>query len=96
VLGDLAELGDDAQALHRQLGERAAALGIDRLLTVGRFSGIAGDAFDRDHRHFADRAALTGALLDELSEDDSVLIKGSRSSRMDEVVAGLRRQELAC
>ena len=96
VLGDLAELGGDARRLHRQLGERAAELGIDRLLTVGELSGLAGEAFGGAHRHFADRTGLADELSGALSDEDSVLIKGSRSARMDEVVARLRREEVAC
>jgi UDP-N-acetylmuramoyl-tripeptide--D-alanyl-D-alanine ligase len=96
VLGDLAELGDAAVALHRQLGEQAAAFGIDRLVTVGALSRHAGEAFGGEHRHYDGRAALAEDLLGSLSAEDSVLVKGSRSARMDEVVAMLRRREAAC
>jgi UDP-N-acetylmuramoyl-tripeptide--D-alanyl-D-alanine ligase len=96
VLGDLAELGGDVRRLHRQLGERAAELDVDRLLTVGQFSGLAGEAFHGAHRHYADRKALLDDLLATLSQEDTVLIKGSRSARMEEVVAGLRVEEIAC
>jgi UDP-N-acetylmuramoyl-tripeptide--D-alanyl-D-alanine ligase len=96
VLGDLAELGSAAQQMHRQLGERAAAFGIDRLFTFGRLSRYADAAFGGEHRHFDDRAALAEVLLADLSADDSVLIKGSRSARMDEVVAHLRGTEAVC
>ena len=96
VLGDLAELGADAAALHRQLGEHAAQMGIDRVMTVGQLSGHAGSGFTGEHRHFADRDALLDRLLAELSAEDSVLIKGSRAARMDEVVARLQDREVAC
>jgi len=96
VLGDLAELGADAPELHRQLGQRATETGIERLLTTGPLSAWAGSAFDGEHRHFADRAALLDWLGDELSADDSVLVKGSRSARMDEVVERLRDMEAKC
>ncbi len=96
LLGDLAELGHAARALHEQLGEHAAAFGIDRLFTVGRLSGHTARAFAGEHRHFADRAALADTLRRDLSAEDSVLIKGSRSARMEEVVAQLRVAEAAC
>ena len=96
VLGDLAELGEEAQQLHRQIGEQAAAFGIHRLLTTGQFSGQAGLAFAGEHRHYADRTALANALVSDLSEEDSVLVKGSRSARMEEVVRCLRVGEVAC
>ncbi len=96
VLGDLAELGDAATELHRQLGGYAAAAGIDRLVTFGTLSRHAGEGFGGEHRHYTDRAVLVDELLEGLSAEDSVLVKGSRSARMDEVVELLRRQEVAC
>lgn len=95
VLGDLAELGSAAELLHRQLGERAAESGIDRLLTTGEHSRHAGPAFSGEHRHFPDRASLADALLEDLSAEDSVLIKGSRSAHMEAVVERLRATEAA-
>ena len=96
VLGDLAELGDDAVALHHQLGVRAAEFGVDGLLTVGNMSAAAGRAFGVGHRHFATRDELAAYLGARLSGDDTVLVKGSRSARMDEVVRQLRAAEVSC
>ena len=96
VLGDLGELGDDALELHRQLGEQCTDFGIDRLLTVGELSAVAGDRFDGEHRHFNERAALTDDLVHAVSAEDSLLIKGSRLAHMDEVVDALRNQEAEC
>jgi UDP-N-acetylmuramoyl-tripeptide--D-alanyl-D-alanine ligase len=89
VLGDLAELGADAGRLHRQLGESAAAAGMDRLLTCGVLSREASQVFPGEARHFDDRDALVEALRADLGADDVILVKGSRSARMDEVVASL-------
>ena len=96
VLGDLAELGDDAAQLHRQLGERAAEMGVDRLLTIGPLSQHAGAVFTAEHRHYSERERLVGDLQAVLSAEDSVLIKGSRSAGMDQVVRHLRSAEVAC
>ncbi|MCB1801028.1 MAG: UDP-N-acetylmuramoyl-tripeptide--D-alanyl-D-alanine ligase [Gammaproteobacteria bacterium] len=96
VLGDLAELGDDAAGLHRQLGELANESGIERLLTVGSLSAHAGEAFAGEQHHFDSRDALADFLQRDASGDDSVLIKGSRSARMDEVVRRLQLAEVAC
>jgi UDP-N-acetylmuramoyl-tripeptide--D-alanyl-D-alanine ligase len=96
VLGDLAELGADAAALHAELGRQAAAAGIDRLLAVGPLSAAAVQAFGPGARHFAEQQALVEALAGDLSAEDSVLVKGSRSARMDRVVDALRATEAAC
>ena len=96
VLGDLAELGDEARQLHQQLGQKAAEFGIERMLTTGEFSCHAGLAFGVAHRHFPDQASLADALLEDLSEEDSVLVKGSRSAHMEAVVERLRATEAVC
>ncbi len=45
VLGDMAEVGQEAEAVHREVGRYARELGIDRLITVGRFAALAAEAF---------------------------------------------------
>lgn len=94
VLGDLAELGPDAPAIHRRLGESCDRAGIDRLLTVGEMSRAASEVFAGERRHFASREAAVECLLATLSDEDSILVKGSRASRMDQVVAALRPKDV--
>jgi UDP-N-acetylmuramoyl-tripeptide--D-alanyl-D-alanine ligase len=96
VLGDLAELGEQSKQLHRDLGEIAAANNVDRLMSCGSLSRETADAFAGESRHFESREALIEELHSELGKDDSVLIKGSRSARMDEVVAALRAGGEGC
>jgi len=93
VLGDLAELGPEAAALHQGIGEEAQAAGLDRLWAVGPLSAEAVTAFGVGGRHFPDREALTGALADALDPRDRVLVKGSRSAAMDQVVQALRAHD---
>lgn len=93
VLGDMAELGPDAASLHRQVGEAARAAGIDALYATGELSRHSVEAFGETGRHFANRAALVDALLQDVRggrfASAVVLVKGSRSSRMDAVVDAL-------
>lgn len=90
VLGDMAELGENAVALHAGIGERAHQRGIDRLFAVGPLSAAAVKAFGERGEHFADKAALAAALKQHLHSGVACLVKGSRSSGMDQVVAALR------
>ncbi|PXV59828.1 UDP-N-acetylmuramoyl-tripeptide--D-alanyl-D-alanine ligase [Dyella jiangningensis] len=90
VLGDMAELGDNAAALHAGIGERARKHGIDRIFAVGPLSASAVKAFGDRGEHFADKAALVAALRQQLHGGVTCLIKGSRSAGMDQVVAALR------
>ena len=96
VLGDMAELGGDAAALHEQAGRMARSLGADRLFTLGSLASLAGHTFGAGARHFPERKALCRALEDELTEGATVLVKGSRSMAMESVVRGLLKGEVQC
>jgi UDP-N-acetylmuramoyl-tripeptide--D-alanyl-D-alanine ligase len=89
VLGDLGELGPRSLDLHREVGERALAAGVERLATVGQLSAAASEAFGTGAQHFPDSASLVEVLRGELAEDDLVLVKGSRAARMERVVKAL-------
>jgi UDP-N-acetylmuramoyl-tripeptide--D-alanyl-D-alanine ligase len=89
VLGDMRELGDDAIALHAQAGTRAREAGIARLYTLGPLSAAAAEAFGANARHFDTHESLADALRADLSADVRVLVKGSRGSAMDRIVAAL-------
>ena len=105
ALGDMRELGEDAAALHAEVGRRAKASGIARLYTLGELSAAAAEAFGEGARTFADHAALTEALRADLAGRASareaaggegaplrVLVKGSRGSAMDRIVNALLAQ----
>jgi UDP-N-acetylmuramoyl-tripeptide--D-alanyl-D-alanine ligase len=89
VMGDMAELGADAERLHAHVGALAKASGIQHLYAVGRLSRAAAEAFGSGATHHADQAALIAALRPELRNGVIALIKGSRSSAMDRVIAAL-------
>lgn len=89
VLGDMAELGSDAAQLHAQVGDWAREAGVDAVYAVGRMARHAVQRFGAGGRHFETKSALLAALRPELAEDVVVLVKGSRSAAMEEVVAGL-------
>jgi len=67
VLGDMRELGPDAQALHAQAGARAREAGLKRLYTLGPLSQAAAQAFGEGARYFESHAALAAALMADLS-----------------------------
>jgi len=90
VMGDMAELGTDAEKLHADIGALAKRSGIERLRAVGRLSRAAVEAFGKGGTHYADQAALVDALQGDLHAGTVLLIKGSRSSAMDRVVHALQ------
>lgn len=87
VLGDMGELGDWAEQGHRQVGRHAAGK-VCALYAVGPLMAHAVAEFGAQGRHFADQASLIAALAGE-SGDTTLLIKGSRSAAMENVVAAL-------
>jgi UDP-N-acetylmuramoyl-tripeptide--D-alanyl-D-alanine ligase len=88
VLGDIGELGDWAEQGHRDVGAYAAGK-VDALYAVGPLMAHAVKAFGQDARHFANQADLIEALGAEQDKNTTILIKGSRSAAMENVVAAL-------
>nr|WP_113864979.1 UDP-N-acetylmuramoyl-tripeptide--D-alanyl-D-alanine ligase [Brenneria salicis]NMN90592.1 UDP-N-acetylmuramoyl-tripeptide--D-alanyl-D-alanine ligase [Brenneria salicis ATCC 15712 = DSM 30166]RBP66914.1 UDP-N-acetylmuramoyl-tripeptide--D-alanyl-D-alanine ligase [Brenneria salicis ATCC 15712 = DSM 30166]RLM32111.1 UDP-N-acetylmuramoyl-tripeptide--D-alanyl-D-alanine ligase [Brenneria salicis ATCC 15712 = DSM 30166] len=91
VVGDMGELGDDAAECHRQVGEAARVAGIDKVLSVGTLSELISRA-NGGGEHFKDKSALISRLNGLISEHKiiSVLVKGSRSTAMEQVVYALQ------
>jgi UDP-N-acetylmuramoyl-tripeptide--D-alanyl-D-alanine ligase len=86
VLGTMAELGEGSLEYHREIGARAAELGIDVLVAVGDAALPYADAFDGETQSVA-TPVEAGALLEELARPgDRVLIKGSRSVGLERVL----------
>ncbi|MEO7431545.1 MAG: UDP-N-acetylmuramoyl-tripeptide--D-alanyl-D-alanine ligase [Dokdonella sp.] len=95
VMGDMAELGPDAERLHGEVGALAKRSGIQKLRAVGKLSRAAVDAFKGDAIHFGDQAQLSDALRRDVREGVTLLVKGSRSSAMDRVVDALLERQHA-
>lgn len=100
VLGDMAELGEDARVYHQEVGEYAKTKGIDHVYTLGVLSQSASDVFEQPGRHFSTREKLVEALKQALDGDlantlerTTILIKGSRSSRMELLVDELNNKK---
>jgi UDP-N-acetylmuramoyl-tripeptide--D-alanyl-D-alanine ligase len=95
-LGDMFELGDEAEATHRRLGRHAGKLGIDRLYLLGEMANtIAQGALeeklpDRCVEIVASHKELVLRLRDEGRRGDVILVKGSRGMRMERIVRGLK------
>ena len=90
VLGDMMELGDDAPALHREVGETARTFGIDRLFALGELSRHTVEGFGENATWYSNVDALIEDIAPDLERSVNVLVKGSRSMRMEVVVNALR------
>ena len=89
ALGDMAELGEDAEQLHREAGQVARDSGVDRLYTVGELARFAATSFGHDAYSYSDQPSMISALHDDLSMDVTLLVKGSRLAHMEKVVQAL-------
>ncbi len=88
VLGDIGELGDWAEQGHRDVGAYARDK-VDALYAVGPLMTHAVEAFGEHAHHFATQAELITALASEQEQNTTLLIKGSRSAAMENIVAAL-------
>jgi UDP-N-acetylmuramoyl-tripeptide--D-alanyl-D-alanine ligase len=92
VLGDMGELGGESEGAHRAAGALAARLGIDLLFAVGAHAELvaeaarAGGLRDARVQTVADSERAAEVVLAALRPRDRVLVKGSRSMRMERVV----------
>ncbi len=91
VLGDMAELGDEAAELHAAIGTYAKEAGIDQMLTVGELSAAAANSFGSGE-HFDSQQALVEKLGQLLDRNTVLLVKGSRGSKMEKIVGPLLEQ----
>lgn len=109
ILGDMGELGEKARYYHEKVGEYALEKGISAFYSLGVLSQSASDVFECNGQHFSDVDSLVKALSEELNkeyQDVTILVKGSRSARMERVVAAIEespvgkfersRERIAC
>jgi UDP-N-acetylmuramoyl-tripeptide--D-alanyl-D-alanine ligase len=89
VLGDMAELGEDAAGLHAQMGERIRQAGVSRLYTLGDLAARAAAAFGAGAEAFRSMDALLAALVPAATPPLTVLVKGSRRMGMERAVAAM-------
>ena len=89
VIGDMAELGSEAESFHRAAGQYAREKGIDQLLTTGTLASLTAEEFGIGASHYDNCDALSEALSDLLGPQVNVLVKGSRGARMERVVEAL-------
>ena len=90
VLGDMAELGDNSEQQHADCGQQAREKGFKKLFTTGRLSQSASARFGAGAQHFDCIDDLIAALKRSVSEDVVLLVKGSRSARMERVIQALQ------
>jgi len=96
LCGDMAELGQQSQTLHAELGAAIVKAGVQVLLTVGRLSKIAAEAaekaadYDIQIKCFDDTLSACNNLQQLIKDYDIILVKGSRITKLELVIEKLK------
>ncbi|MFS1563118.1 MAG: UDP-N-acetylmuramoyl-tripeptide--D-alanyl-D-alanine ligase [Candidatus Arsenophonus phytopathogenicus] len=91
VVGDMGELGDQTEKWHQAVGLATQQMKLDRVLSIGQQSVVISQQSGCGE-HFASKKELIAKLIPLIKEHEtvSVLVKGSRSTAMEEVVHALQ------
>ncbi|WLT06346.1 UDP-N-acetylmuramoyl-tripeptide--D-alanyl-D-alanine ligase [Gilliamella apis] len=91
VVGDMAELGNDANIYHQQIGELVKQQNIDCVVSVGQLSELISQFSGVGH-HFIDKQSAVDYLLNllRLHPTLTMLVKGSRSAKMEDLIVEIQ------
>ncbi|MCP3687105.1 MAG: UDP-N-acetylmuramoyl-tripeptide--D-alanyl-D-alanine ligase [Gammaproteobacteria bacterium] len=93
ALGDMAELGDESEALHIRAASLAFKQGVDKMYGIGPQSCQASREFGAAGYCFEHIEDMAGAILAQIHDDVNLLVKGSRSAGMEKLVELLISQD---
>ncbi len=94
ILGDMAELGAESETQHQHIAEYALKKNIKKMLCIGEKSAVAAKHFGEHGHHFNDQQELLSYCQQYLHGGEVVLVKGSRSARMENIVHSLTDKNL--
>ena len=86
ALGDMGELGDETETLHRRAAQMARDYGVKKMFGVGSMSSIACREFGNDGYYYEQLDEMAGSILGQLHQGINLLVKGSRAAGMDRLV----------
>jgi UDP-N-acetylmuramoyl-tripeptide--D-alanyl-D-alanine ligase len=88
VLGDVLELGETAEEIHRRIGEIPQMKQLDKIFTIGDFASHIIEKHPNGE-HFRDIRSLIKKLNETLQQGDVLLVKASRGMELERVLRGL-------
>ena len=91
ILGDMLEMGENAPALHRSVGEYAAAHGVDLVITQGELAKHIAEGAGETGVYFRDRAELLSKLPELIRPGDAVLVKASHGAHFEEISEAVKK-----
>ncbi len=93
VMGDMAELGENAANMHAEIGTYAKQKGINFFFSFGELSKQAAASFGQNAQHFDTLEALLDMLRSRMNNEVTVLVKGSRFMKMERVANEIVREK---
>jgi len=93
ICGDMAVLGDKAKKIHQEMGVYARKKSIRKVLSVGEYARYISDKFGDGGECFSSKTDLIKEFKPSISKDMVILVKGSRSAKMEVVVRSLQAAE---
>jgi len=96
ICGDMAELGQQSQALHAELGAAIAQAGVQVLLAVGKYATTTTEAarqtanYDLQTICFEDTISACNNVREFIKDYDIILVKGSRTAKLEMVIEKLK------
>jgi UDP-N-acetylmuramoyl-tripeptide--D-alanyl-D-alanine ligase len=93
VLGDMLELGRQSKKEHKEIGRYIKKLKLDNLFTFGKdsYQTFLGAKGLKNNYHFTEKETLAKFITLNIKKGDVMLVKGSRSMKMEEVIQSLSK-----
>ena len=97
-MGDMLELGEKSSEFHEYFGRYVSKKPVDLLVTMGEFSKNTAESAKKCGMnaacvfHFSDSPSVVKFLCENIKEGDILLVKGSRSMKMEKIVASLKER----
>ena len=91
VLGTMGELGDHAGTAHKEVGEFAKGKA-DVLLTCGDYRENYREGFGEEALVFETKEELIKSLRNMIKENDTILVKASRSAKFEEIIKEIQNK----
>lgn len=97
ILGDMLELGDYSEEAHFNVGAFAASNNVSTIIAIGQFSGdilkgAQGQGFEGEMAKYKDSHEAARNIMHHIRQADTVLVKGSRGVKMEEIVAMIKEE----
>ncbi len=91
IFGDMLEMGEDSESLHREVGRYAAEKGMDLVIACGEMGRLIAQSAGQIGKYFASSEDIINALPELIRQGDTVLIKASRRMHFETVAELVKR-----